>query len=104
MATRDGPYIHIRLQQNMTHPENTTNTPNKGTRNISVTQDSKKYTATRFKKKGDTYKEIERKASERAGAQSITQHSSKHTNATTTTNKPHIRGIRSAWAILVWKL
>ena len=57
-----------------------------------------------YKKKGDTYKEIEKKASERAGAQSITQHSSKHINATTTTNKPHIRGIRSAWAILVWKL
>ena len=76
----------------MTYPENTTHTPNKGTRNILVAQDSKKHTATHFKKK----KKREKRASERAGAQSMTQHSSKHTNATTTTNKTHIRGIRSA--------
>ena len=36
----------------MTYPENTTHTPNKGTRNILVAQDSKKHTATHFKKKG----------------------------------------------------
>ena len=77
----------------MTYPENTTHTPNKGTRNILVAQDSKKHTATHFKKKE---KERKKRASERAGAQSMTQHSSKHTNATTTTNKTHIRGIRSA--------
>ena len=78
----------------MTYPENTTHTPNKGTRNILVAQDSKKHTATHFKKKKK--KEKKKRASEGAGAQSMTQHSSKHTNATTTTNKTHIRGIRSA--------
>ena len=46
----------------MTHPENTTNTPNKGTRNISVTQDSKKHTATHFKKKKKKKKEGKRKS------------------------------------------
>ena len=35
----------------MTYPENTTHTPNKGTRNILVAQDSKKHTATHFKKR-----------------------------------------------------
>jgi hypothetical protein len=56
MATQNDPYIYIRLQQNMTYPENTTHTPNKGTRNILVAQDSKKHTATHFKKKGERKK------------------------------------------------
>ena len=52
----------------MTHPENTTHTPNKGTRNILVAQDSKKHTATHFKKRrrkkkeGEQAKERGRKA------------------------------------------
>ena len=80
----------------MTYPENTTHTPNKGTRNILVAQDSKKHTATHFKKKGERKKKKKREQAKERGAQSMTQHSSKHTNATTTTNKTHIRGIRSA--------
>ena len=46
----------------MTHPENTTHTPNKGTRNILVTQDSKKHTATHFKKTRERKKESKRKS------------------------------------------
>jgi len=48
----------------MTYPENTTHTPNKGTRNILVAQDSKKHTATRFKKKGKK-KDKKKQAKER---------------------------------------
>jgi len=63
MATRNDPYIYIRLQQNMTYPENTTHTPNKGTRNILVAQDSKKHTATHFKKKGERKKKESKRKS-----------------------------------------
>jgi hypothetical protein len=66
MATRNDPYIYIRLQQNMTYPENTTHTPNKGTRNILVAQDSKKHTATHFKKKRRKKEKKKKKKREQA--------------------------------------
>ena len=57
----------------MTHPENTTNTPNKGTRNISVTQDSKKHTATHFKKKKKKKKKKEGKRKSGGAKHNTTQ-------------------------------
>ena len=83
----------------MTIPENTTKTPNKGTRNISVTQDRKEYTATRFKRR--RYIERIRKEGKRksGGAKHDTTQFKAHKH-----HHDHQQTTHTIWAVIVWKL